>query len=69
MGKKKSEEAIKKMSLVRKGKKSSPETRTLLSKIQTGEGNNFYGKKHSEESKEKRRETKRINKQNKQNLK
>lgn len=37
----------------RKGQSQSKETRERISKIQTGSGNSFYGKKHTKETIEK----------------
>jgi hypothetical protein len=48
-----SEKQRQKWSKGRKGSKLSEETKALLSKIQSGEGNSFYGKSHSQESLEK----------------
>jgi len=46
-------ETRKKISESNKGKKRSKQTKKLMSKNSMGSGNNFYGKKHSEESKKK----------------
>jgi len=40
----------------RTGEKQSKEARQLISRAQTGEGNSFYGKKHTEETRKKMRE-------------
>jgi hypothetical protein len=58
-GKQLSPEHKAKLSIDNKGKKLSQETINKM-KNRTGEKNVFYGKKHSEETKAKIRETKRI---------
>lgn len=44
-----------KMRLINTGKKLSTETRARLSVLRTGAGNSFYGKKHTEQTKNKMR--------------
>jgi len=56
-GKKLSEEYRKKLSDAHKGKKPSLETRKKLSECRKGEKNPFYGKNHTEEAKEKNRQS------------
>lgn len=50
-----SDEFREKMRIINTGKKLSCETRAKLSRLRTGSGNSFYGKKHSEETKAKMR--------------
>ncbi len=47
-----SEETLAKMSDAQKGKKASPETKAKLSASRKGEKNHFYGKHHSEATKQ-----------------
>jgi group I intron endonuclease len=47
-----SEESRLKMSLAKKGKKASDETKAKLSKANSGEKNGFFGKKHSQETRD-----------------
>lgn len=47
-----------KMRIINTGRKASEETRKKLSMMRTGEGNSFYGKKHTEETKAKMRKPK-----------
>ena len=51
-----SDETLAKMSEAQKGKTLSAKTRAKLSEAQTGEKNHFFGKHHTEESKEKNRQ-------------
>lgn len=52
-GKKQTPEHIKKLSLIRKGRKLSDITKKKMSESRTGPKNSFYGKKHSQETKNK----------------
>ena len=65
IGTKRSEETKKKMSEMRKGKPKSEETKARMSASRQGDGNHFFNKTHSEESKRKMSETKRIRREQK----
>lgn len=53
-----SEESRKKMSESHKGLRHTPETIAKMSQAHKGENNHFYGKKHTDEAKQKMREAK-----------
>lgn len=53
LGRKFSEETLKKMSLAKKGKPLTDEHKKNIAKSQSGENHPWYGRKHSEESKKK----------------
>lgn len=66
-GRKKSDEHKKKLGNARRGQKLSTEWKDKIRVSTSGEKNPMYNKKHSEESKIKMSETKRLNRENKEN--